>query len=54
MQRSIEPSIFGDLYAGRAGLHEVLGIEVRASGVGRTGGMNDGEMTLLPERLNGC
>ena len=36
---------------GCAGLHEILGIEVGTTGVGRTGGVHDGELTLLPQRL---
>ena len=51
VQRTIEPSIFGGLHAGRAGFHEVLRVEVRARRVRRSGGVHDGEMPLLPERL---
>ncbi len=51
MERTVEPSIFGDLYAGRAGFHEVLGIEVRTGGVGRARGVYDRQVALLPQRL---
>src|SRR5262249_817482 len=36
---------------GSAGFHEILRIEMRARRVGRTGGVNDRQLTLLPERL---
>jgi len=42
-----------DLYAGRAGFHVVLRIEVRPRGVGRSGGVHDRKMLLLPERFKG-
>ena len=51
VQRAVEPSIFGGLHAGSAGLHEILRIEVRAAGVGRSGGVHNRQLTLLPQRL---
>jgi hypothetical protein len=51
VERTVEPSVFSGFHAGSAGLHKILRIEVRTRGVGRSGGMNDGEMLLLPERL---
>ena len=51
MQGAVQPAIVGDLEAGRAGFHIVLRIEMGARGVGRTGGVHDGEMFLFPERF---
>ncbi len=53
MQGAIQPAVFGGFDAGRAGLHEVLRIEVRAARIGRAGGVHDGQMALVPERLQG-
>ena len=39
------------LHAGRAGFHVILRIEVRARRVGRSGGVHDREMPLVPQRL---
>ena len=43
----------GALDAGSAGFHEVLRIEVRARHVGRSGGVDDGEVSRVVERLEG-
>ena len=51
MERAIQPSIFGDLHARCAGFHKILCIEVGARRVGRAGRMHNGQMLLLPERL---
>ena len=51
MQRTIQPAILGGFDAGRAGLHKILRIEVGTAGVGRAGRMHDGQMPLVPERL---
>ena len=48
MQSPIQPAVLGGFDAGRAGLHEVLGIEVGTAGIGRTGRMHDGQMSLVP------
>src|SRR5580658_8681931 len=53
MQRAVQPTVFGCFYSGCARFHEVLRVEVRACGVGRSGGVNDGQMALLPKRLEG-
>ena len=53
LQRTVEPAIFSAFDAGRAGFHEVLCVEVRAGHVGRAGGVNNGEMALIVERLEG-
>jgi hypothetical protein len=53
LQGAVEPAVFSALDAGRAGLHEVLGVEVGAGHVGRAGGVDDGEMALIVERLEG-
>src|ERR1700677_3371038 len=53
MYRPVHRALFGCSHTARAGLHEILRVEVRTRGVGRTGGMNDGQMTLLPQRLKG-
>ena len=50
-QRAIQPAVGGGLQAGRAGLHVILRIEVRARGIGRAGGVHDREMLLIPQRL---
>ena len=49
--RAIEPAVFGGFDAGRAGLHEILRVEMRARGIGRAGGVNDGELVFVKERL---
>ena len=54
MQGAVQPAIFGGFHAGRAGFHEILRVEMRARGIGRAGGVHDGEMTLLPQRLERC
>ena len=46
-QTSIQPSVFGGLDAGRAGLHKILRIEVGAAWVGRSGRMHDRQMRLF-------
>ncbi len=51
---AVEPAVVGGLDAGRAGFHVVLGIEMRARGIGRAGGMNDRQVPLVPERLEGA
>ena len=53
LQCAVEPAIFGAFHAGRAGLHVVLRIEVGAGHIGRAGGVDDGEMALVVERLEG-
>ena len=50
-QRAIHPAILRGLAAGRAGLHVVLRVEVRARRVGRTDGIDDREMLLVEQRL---
>jgi hypothetical protein len=50
---AVEPAVFSALDAGRAGFHEVLRVEVGAGHVGRAGGVDDGEMALIVERLEG-
>ena len=54
LQRAVEPAILRALDAGRAGLHVVLRVEVGAGRVGRARGVDDGEMALIVERLEGC
>ena len=51
LQGAVEPAVAGALDAGGAGFHEVLGVEVGAGAVGRSGGVDDGQMPLLEERL---
>ena len=53
LQSAVEPAVLGGFYAGRAGLHVVLRVEVGAGHVGRAGGMDDGEMALVIEGLEG-
>ena len=53
LQRAVEPAVLRALDAGRAGFHVVLRVEVGAGHVGRAGGMDDGEMALVVERLEG-
>ena len=53
LQRAVEPAILRALDAGRAGFHVVLRVEVGAGHVGRAGGVHDGEMALVVERLEG-
>src|SRR5262249_1414841 len=50
-QSAVHPAILCRLHTWRAGLHVVLRVEVRARGVGRAGGVDDGEMLLIVERL---
>jgi hypothetical protein len=51
VQRTIEPAIFRGLHPRRARFHEILGVEVRAGGIGRTGRVHDRQVPLLPQRL---
>ncbi len=51
LQNAIEPSVGRALHARRARFHVVLRIEVRARGVGRAGGVHDGKVPLVPQRL---
>ena len=53
LQGAVEPSILRGLDAGSAGFHVVLRVEMGAGHVGRSGGMDDGEMALVIERLEG-
>ena len=48
VQRAIQPAVFSGFDARRAGLHEILRIEVRTARVGRTGRMHDRQMALVP------
>ena len=50
LQRAIEPAVVGGLHAGRAGLHVILRIEMRARGIRRTRGVHDGQLLLLEKR----
>src|SRR5208337_2107629 len=50
-QSAIQPSVLCRFDTRRARLHEILRVEVRAVGIGRTGGVHDRQLTLLPERL---
>ena len=47
---AIEPAVVRRFYAGRAGLHEILRVKMRARGVGRTCRMNDRELAVVEER----
>ena len=51
IKRAIEPSAGGGFEAGGAGFHVVLRVEVGTRRVGRAGGVDDGEMALIVERL---
>ena len=53
LQGAVEPAVLGAFDAGSAGLHVVLRVEVGARHVGRSGGVDDGEMALIVERLEG-
>src|SRR5581483_2251104 len=53
LQRTVKPAAVCSFHTGRAGLHVILRIEVRAGHVRRAGGMHDGEMTLVIERFEG-
>src|ERR1700723_3293850 len=53
LKGAVEPAILSAFEAGRSGLHEVLGIEVGAGHIGRAGGVDNGEMALVVERLEG-
>ena len=46
LQRAIEPAIVGRFHAGCAGLHIVLRVEMGPRRIGRTGGMDNGELLL--------
>ena len=48
-----EPAVWRALHAGGARLHVVLGVEVRARGVGRAAGVHDRERPRVPEGLEG-
>src|SRR5207244_3468172 len=50
LQVTVHPAVLGRLPAGGAALHEVLGVEVRASRVGAAHRVDDGQALLLPER----
>ncbi len=54
LEGAVEPAILRGLDAGRAAFHVVLRVEVRAGGVGRAGGVDDGEVAPIVERLEGC
>src|SRR4029079_12694726 len=49
-KRAIQPAIFGNA-AGCPRLHRVLRFEMRAIAVRRAGGVDDGELPGVPERL---
>ena len=51
MKRAVEPAVVGGLQAGSARLHEILRVEVRAGGIGRSRGVHNGQVPLLPKRL---
>src|SRR5580700_4213442 len=51
MQRAVEPAVGGGFQAGCARFHEILRVEMRARRVGRTGGVHDRQMMLIPEWL---
>src|SRR5579862_4895823 len=51
MQSPVQPAIFGGFNAWSAGLHEILSVEMRSRGIGRTCGVNDGQLLLVPDRL---
>ena len=46
-----QPAVGRALHAGRAGLHVVLRVEVRARRVGRAAGVHDGQPARVPQRL---
>ena len=50
LKRPVEPAVLRRLDSGRAALHEVLRVEVRARWIWRTGCGNDGQVTCLIER----
>ena len=50
-QSAIQPAVFSGFDAGRAGLHEILRVEMGAGGIGRSGSVHNRQMTLLPKRL---
>ena len=54
LQRAVEPAVVGGFHAGRAGLHEILRVEMRARGIGRADGLHDGELAVLEKRCSGC
>jgi hypothetical protein len=49
-QRAVHPAVGAGL-AGGAGFHVILCVEVGARRVGRAGGVDDGELLLVPQRL---
>jgi hypothetical protein len=50
-KRAIQPAIGGRFQAGCSRFHVILRVEVGARGVGRSGGMDDGELLAIPQRL---
>ena len=51
LQRAIQPPIFRGFYAGRARFHEILRVEMRPRGIGRTDSVHDRKLVLVEQRL---
>ena len=51
LQIPVEPPIGSAFHPGRRALHVVLGVEVRPCRVGRSAGVNHGQLTAIPEPL---
>ena len=51
LQVTVQPAVRRALHAGRRRFHVVLRVEMRPRVVGRTAGVNDGELPRVPERL---
>jgi len=49
----VHPSVGGSLQAGCGGFHEVLRVEVGAGRIGRSGGVYDSEVPLVPDGFEG-
>ncbi len=50
-QRPIQPAVGGAFKAGRAGLHVILRVEMRARGIGRAHGVDNRQMPRVEHRL---
>ena len=49
-EHPIHPSVAGAFHARRAAFHVILGVEMRARGVGRSAGVNERERAVIPLR----
>ena len=52
-ESAVEPTVVGGLESGRARFHEILRVEMRASGIGRASRVYDSEFVSVKERREG-